>query len=265
MPSRLAKPAPEIYVHPNAIQMAVEEVMTDLAVRVYWACEVMSALRPADIEKMWEVVVGALRNANRLSLFEQIPDAQLKAGEDVVSADDVLGAQDDSWYTCLAHRELTSKRIDDPDLFNAGIEIDSRLAVDLWSGIAWRYHLDREIWSHSNIRAGAFGQPPLPNEGEIWAEYRIGILLEYETGIVREEPSELIRQNEHSKIGAQFSRHFTMDSTGRVHLDQFSFDENIGRVRAELVQIFGGEESGRDHWMVLCLMADGSWGEVRQS
>jgi hypothetical protein len=51
-----------------------------------------------------------------------------------------------------------------------------------------------------------------------------------------------------------------MDSTGRIHFDQFSFDENIGRARTELIQIFGGEESSGDHETVLCLMADGSWG-----
>jgi hypothetical protein len=41
--------------------------MTDLAVWAYRACEPMSALWPADIEKTWEVVVGALRSAKGLA------------------------------------------------------------------------------------------------------------------------------------------------------------------------------------------------------
>jgi hypothetical protein len=47
----------------DAIAIAIEEGMTDLAVWSYRACEPMSALWPADIERTWDVVVGALREA----------------------------------------------------------------------------------------------------------------------------------------------------------------------------------------------------------
>ena len=58
---RPAKPVLEVYVRPNAIQIAVEVGMTDLAVWCYRACEAMPALRSADIEKTWDTVVAALR------------------------------------------------------------------------------------------------------------------------------------------------------------------------------------------------------------
>jgi len=48
----------------RAIEIAVEEGMTDLAVWAYRGCEAMSRLWPADIEKTWDVVVEALRAAN---------------------------------------------------------------------------------------------------------------------------------------------------------------------------------------------------------
>src|SRR6478735_530494 len=200
-----------------------------------------------------------------LFFFEQVSDTQLEAWEYVVSADDVFGTQGDCWGICLTHRELASKLIHDPDLFDAGIKVDPRLAVDIWSGVAWGYHLDREIRNRSNICRWALGQSPLSNEGEIGPEHGVGILLKYETGIVREELAKLVRQNEYSKIRAQFSGHFAMNSAGWIHLDQCSFDENIGRVRPELVQIFGGEESSGDHGTVLCLMASGSGDDVCQS
>ena len=45
----------------DAIQIAVEEGMTDLAVWAYRGCEAMSALWSADIDKTWDTVVSALR------------------------------------------------------------------------------------------------------------------------------------------------------------------------------------------------------------
>lgn len=169
--------------------------------------------------------------------LEQIPDTQFKIGENIFSADRILESQNDSRNICLPYREFASKWIDDPDLFDTGIEIDLCLAVDLCSGVAWRYDLDRKIWGYSNIRSGAFHQPPLPNESEIWSQHRIGILLEYKPRLVREELSELVRQNKHPQVGTQFSSDFTMYSTRRIRLDQFSFDEHIRRVRAKLEQI----------------------------
>jgi hypothetical protein len=56
-------PAGKEHEAANAIAIAVEEGMTDLAIWSYRACEPMSALWPADIEKTWDVVMRALRNA----------------------------------------------------------------------------------------------------------------------------------------------------------------------------------------------------------
>jgi hypothetical protein len=47
----------------RAIEIALEEGMTDLAVWSYRACEPVSKLWPADIEKTWETVVSALNAA----------------------------------------------------------------------------------------------------------------------------------------------------------------------------------------------------------
>jgi hypothetical protein len=89
--------------------------------------------------------------------------------------------------------------------------------------------------------------------------------LKYEPGIIREEFAKLVRQNESSQLRAQFPGHFAMDSTGRIHVDQCPFYENIWRVRTELVQIVGGNKSGGDHGTVLCLLDGESWGDAHQS
>ena len=53
----------------RAIQIALEHGMTNLAIWAYRACEPLSNLWPADIEKTWSTIVRALR--------------QVKAGEPV--------------------------------------------------------------------------------------------------------------------------------------------------------------------------------------
>jgi len=100
-----------VYVRPNANQIAVEGGMTDLAVWVYrGARECRRCGRPISKRRgTWWWRCGRRKVAGsdddyRLSLVEQIPDAQLEAGEKVVSADDVLGAQDDGGGICLTHR-----------------------------------------------------------------------------------------------------------------------------------------------------------------
>jgi hypothetical protein len=47
----------------RAIQIALEHGMTDLAVWAYRACEPMSRLWPANIDKTWSTIVTALNQA----------------------------------------------------------------------------------------------------------------------------------------------------------------------------------------------------------